>query len=168
MPTTLALATALTLMATAQGPIPEQSPAWSPLAAEVVVLGGAGRPEATARLLEALDAQGQLIYRRPTLEAGALAHCLALTEAFEPTPERRACIRDGIPATPRTAPIVVVLVGLTNARGAWQRMECIGPEREGYDPHIYVQDFDHPRPDIAGPVRDAVLSCIGAALVSDP
>lgn len=56
---------------------------------------------------------------------------------------------------------------MTDARGAWQRMECIGPERESYNPHIYVQDFDHPRPDIAGPVRDAVLACIGAALVSD-
>ena len=165
---TAALATALALLTPSHDPFPEEAPAWNPPEAEVVVLGGVGQPEDTHRLLEALNAQGQLVYRRPTLEADALEHCLALSDQFEPAGERRACIRDAIPAAPRSIPVVVVVVGMTNARGAWQRMECIGPERESYNPHIYVQDFDHPRPDIAGPVRDAVLSCIGAALVSDP
>lgn len=167
MPMTPALAAALTLMATPHDPLPEEYPAWNPLEAEVVVLGGVGQPEDTRRLLEAVDARGQFIYRRPTVEAGALAHCLSLSDQFEPTRERRACIRDAIPAAPRSVPVVVVVVGMTNARGAWQRMECIGPERESYNPRIYVQDFDHPRPDIAGPVRDAVLACIGAALVTN-
>ncbi len=167
MPTIFAFATALTLATAAHDPFPGEAPAWNPPEAEVVVLGGVGQPEDTHRLLEALDAHGLLIYRRPTLDAGALEPCLALSDQFEPTRERRACIRDAIPAAPRTAPVVVVVVGMTNARGAWQRMECIGRERESYNPHIYVQDFDHPRPDIAGPVRDAVLACIGAALASD-
>jgi hypothetical protein len=167
MPTIFALATALTLMATPHDPFPEEAPAWNPPEAEVVVLGGVGQPEDTHRLLEALNAEGQLIYRRLTLDAGALEPCLALSDQFEPTPQRRACIRDAFPTASPTPPVVVLVVGMTDARGAWQRMECIGPERESYNPHIYVQDFDHPRPDIAGPVRDAVLACIGAALVSD-
>lgn len=167
MPMTAALATALALLTPAHDPFPEQAPAWNPPEAEVVVLGGVGQPEDTHRLLDALNAHGQLIYRSPTLDAAALEPCLALSDQFEPTPQRRACIRDAIPPAPRTAPVVVVVVGMTDARGAWQRMECIGPERESYNPRIYVQDFDHPRPDIAGPVRDAVLACIGAALVSD-
>lgn len=167
MPMTLAFATALTVLSTAHDPFPEQAPAWNPLEAEVVVLGGVGQPDDTRRLLEALDAHGQLVYRRPTLDADTLAHCLPLSDEFEPTPERRACIRDTIPVASRTVPVVVVVVGMTRARGAWQRMECIGPDNEHYVPQIYIQDFDHPRPDIVGPVRDAMLACIGAALVAD-
>lgn len=123
----LALAAALTFIATALDPLPEEYPAWNPLEAEVVVLGGVGQPDDTRRLLEALDARGQFIHRRPTLEAGALAHCVALSEEFEPTPNPHIYVQDSITPAP-TSPAPSAMPYWRASERPWARVD--GPESQ--------------------------------------
>ena len=136
--------------------------------AEIVVLatGGPEDPVAdrTVRLIEALEADGRLVYGRPSFDGEVFRHCV--TEDPNPTTERRDCVRAAIPERASATPLVVIVLGDTRERGSYQRMECIGPVSEGYRRSIYVRDFDHPRPDVSGGTRDAALRCIEDALSS--
>ncbi|MBX9576685.1 MAG: hypothetical protein K2X07_13720 [Caulobacteraceae bacterium] len=134
--------------------------------AEIVVLATAGPADPlaglTMRLLETLEADGRLVYVRPSFDGEVVRHCL--TEDPNPTAERRDCVRTSIPARDSATPLVVVLLGHTRERGSYQRMECIGPAGEGHLRSIYVRDFDHPRPDVSGGTRNSALQCIEQAL----
>ncbi|WP_125256734.1 hypothetical protein [Brevundimonas fluminis] len=136
--------------------------------AEIVVLstGGPGDPVAgqTVRMIEALETDGRLIYGRPSFDGEVFRHCVP--EDPNPTGARRQCVRAAIPQRASAKPLVVILLGDTRERGSYQRMECIGPLSEGYLRSIYVRDFDHPRPDVAGGTRDAALGCIEQALAA--
>ncbi len=161
--TALALALAFAPPGPADGAFPL-------LEAEIVVLttGGPGDPLAgqTVRLLEALEADGSLRYGRPLFDGEVFRHCL--TDDPDPTNERVDCVRSSTPDRATAAPLVVMVLGHTRERGSYQRMQCIGRASEGFLRSIYVRDFDHPRPDVAGGTRTAALRCIEDALGSPP
>lgn len=146
------------------GPEAIRDPSVPDVEAVVLTTGGRGDPLAdrTVRLLEALEADGRLVYGRPTFDGEVFRHCL--TDDPNPTTERLQCVRAAIPERASTRPLVVILLGDTRERGSYQRMECIGPVSEGYLRSIYVRDFDHPRPDVSGGTRDAALRCIEESL----
>lgn len=150
----------------ASAPLPPVSDAPSVAEAEIVVLatGGPGDPVAdrTERMIEALEAEGRLVYGRPSFDGEVFRHCV--TDDPNPTRERRDCVRAAIPQRASAKPLVVILLGDTRERGSYQRMECIGLLREGSLRSIYVRDFDHPRPHVSGGTRDAALRCIEDAL----
>lgn len=150
-------ATVLTLLVSP--PTPPDRP---PPEVEVVVLAGGRLAEDMERLLGALEADGE--FRRLTsgIEAHALSLCLG--DDHELTPAQRACIREAMVGDERGVPRVAVAVSYTRARGAWQHMECVGSSGAGVQRHIYVRDFDHPRPDVGPRVRAMALQCIQDAL----
>lgn len=158
------IALALALFLTPLAPVHGASPV---PAAEIVVLTTAGSSgERTVQLLEALEAEGRLVYGRPSFDGQVFRHCL--TEDPNPTTERLDCVRAAIPEPPRARPLVIIILGDTRERGSYQRMECIGPASEGFLRAIYVRDFDHPRPDVSASTRSAAMRCIEDALRSAP
>jgi len=116
----------------------------------------------TERLLAVLESDGLLRHRRASVAAGALRECLAGDS--EPSAERRACLRRLLPASEGAVPVVAIVIGYTRERGAWQRMECIGPRSEGVQRYYYVDQVDHPRTDIRQRARDEGLACVSEAL----
>jgi hypothetical protein len=116
----------------------------------------------TERLLAALDAECVLRYRRSGISRARLDECLG--GGADPSPERRACLRRLLPAREAGAPVVAIVLGFTGERGAWQRMECIGPRSNGVQPRIYANEGFHPRADIRARTRAQLLQCVAQAL----
>lgn len=116
----------------------------------------------TERALMALQEEGRLGYRRSAADPASLAECL--TGGVEPSEERSACLRRLLPSTEGGVPVVAIAINYTLERGAWQRMECIGPRGNGLQRHAYVNQADHPRPDIRAAARAEMLQCVTEAL----
>jgi len=115
-------------------------------------------------LLDGLQEEGRLRYRRSGIIPSSLAECLP--DEVEPSEERVSCLRRMLPATEGGLPLVAIVMNYTLARGAWQRMECIGPVSRGFERSVYAQDADHPRADVRAGPRAATLRCITAALAN--
>jgi hypothetical protein len=69
-----------------------------------------------------------------------------------------------LPERERGVPVVAIVIGDTGERGAWQRMECIGPRSFGLQPRTYVHEGFHPRADIRARSRSKILQCVSNAL----
>ncbi|HEY0325958.1 MAG TPA: hypothetical protein VGC46_08290 [Allosphingosinicella sp.] len=114
------------------------------------------------RLLEGLQGEGRLRYRRSAILPSSLGACLP--DEVEPNEARLSCLRRALPPTEGGLPLVAIVLSYTMERGAWQRMECIGPASHGFERTVYAQDADHPRADVRAAPRAAALRCITAAL----
>jgi hypothetical protein len=154
------------------GGVLESSPREIPEAAIVILSPGPdGLPQDesplardTQRLLAALKEEGRFRSRIANISPQSLQQCL--TGETEPSPERRACLRRLIPSSEAGIPVVAIVISYTLARGAWQRMECVGPRFSGLERNTYVVEADHPRPDIRARSRAEGLRCLTAALGS--
>ena len=158
------LMTGLAALLLAAQPAPKLEAAFVVLVPADHGLAGANDPlvRDTEDLLAALEADGALRYRRASVAREALRPCL--DRDSEPSAERRACLRRLLPASEDGVPVVAIVIGYTRERGAWQRMECIGPRGQGLQRTIYVNEIDHPRADIRARSRAQGLSCVSAAL----
>jgi hypothetical protein len=116
----------------------------------------------TERLLMALQAEGRLGYRRASISPTHVRACLR--GGADPSDQRRACLRRLLPWRERGAPVVAIVIGYTQERGAWQRMECIGPRNAGFQLSTYVNEGFHPRADIRARSRSELLQCVREAL----
>lgn len=154
------------------GTLAPAPPTHAPEAAILILLpsvrGLSGTGDALAndaeRLLNGLQEEGRLRYRRSGILPSSLAECLP--DEVEPSEKRISCLRRMLPATEGGLPLVTIVMNYTLARGAWQRMECIGPVSRGFEPSVYAQDADHPRADVRASPRAAALRCITAALAN--
>lgn len=130
------------------------------------VRGLSGTGEALAEdvesLLDGLQEEGRLRYRRSGIPPSSLGECLP--DEAEPSDERLSCLRHMLPATEGGLPLVSIVLNYTLARGAWQRMVCIGRSSIGFERSVYAQDADHPRADVRASPRAAALRCVTAAL----
>ncbi|TFI60068.1 hypothetical protein E2493_02140 [Sphingomonas parva] len=118
--------------------------------------------EQTHHLLTVMSDLGLIDYRRADVSREQVASCL--TGSAEPDPERRACLRRAHDFASGQRPLVVIVLGFTEERGAWQRMECVGPQSEGESRYVYVTQAFHPRADLREEARRDVLRCVAPAL----
>ena len=86
----------------------------------------------------------------------------------EPSAARRACLRSRLPARQQGVPVVAIVIGYTGERGAWQRMECIGPTSEGLARNVYVDQGFHQNVSWRRGIRAKVRACIADALGTLP
>ena len=147
---------------------PEAAPPPLPEARYVVLSpnernGGPGTlSERTHDLLAAMHELGLLRYRRSRLVPAALSGCLGVD--IDPSPERTACLRSMIGPSEDGVPVVAMVIGYTRERGAWQRLECIGPDGRGFVRSVYVDQAFHIQPSWRGTIRDKVLGCVRDSL----
>jgi hypothetical protein len=156
----LALAAAAPQAPAAVAPLPE---------AQYVVLTPTNRDgspshldEQTHRLLATMHDIGLLAYRRSALKHEGLSECL--DEDIEPSPERTACVRRLAGPAQGGLPVVAMVIGYARERGAWQRLECIGPNHRGFARQVYVDQAFHQRSEWRAGIRGLVLDCVRDAL----
>ena len=136
------------------GPLPE---------AAYLVLSPSERLAAdTLRMLAAMDDLGLIRFRAATLPRERYRACLG--DEIEVAMDAEACLRRLLPADEAGVPLVTLVVGYTRARGAWQRLQCLGPGGTGEAERIYVAEALHPRADLRARTRDAALACLAPAL----